>query len=169
MPAPAIGTYPAYFERYTGLVDANSLDEAVNKYSKSFEEFFLEINEEKSTYRYAEGKWSIKELLLHVIDAERIFAFRALSIARGEKNPLPGFDENSYAVESKADSRSWKSIVDEFRAVRKSTDLLLKSLTEDQLKKSGITNGQPNTVHAISFVIFGHIIHSINIVKERYL
>ena len=169
MPAPVVGTYPAYFEKYIKLVVVDNIDEAISQYSKSFEEFFSDISEEKSSFRYSKDKWSLKELLQHVTDTERIFAFRALSISRGEKNPLPGFDENSYVVESGADSRSWKSILEEFIAVRKSTDLLLKSFNNYHLNKSGTTNGQPNTVNAVSYIIFGHILHSINIVKERYL
>ena len=145
------------------------MHEAIEMYSLILDEFFTEINEKKSTFRYAENKWSIKEVLQHIIDAERIFAFRALSLARGEQAPLPGFDENEYAVHSRADKRSWKSLLDEFLATRKSTDLLLQSFDESQLQSSGTTNGKPNTVIAISFVIIGHALHHLNVVKERYL
>ena len=96
-------------------------------------------------------------MLQHIIDTERIFAYRALSIARGEKNPLPGFEENDYAKASNADARRWESILEEFISVRKSTDLLLLSFTDNQLKNSGITNGSPNTAMLFlswSLVIF---------------
>lgn len=169
MPAPATGTYPAYFANYINLVHTDSVAEAIDTYSSDILHFFKSIPSEKADYKYAEGKWSIKELLQHVIDAERIFACRALRIARHDKTPLPGFEENSYAAASNASARSWESLLGEFEAVRKSTDLLFRSFTPDQLQQSGITNEQPNTVIAISFVVFGHILHHINILKERYL
>ena len=169
MPTLTAGTYPPSFSRYINLVGAESVEEAIKKYSNEILNFFSELSAEKTKYRYAEGKWNIKEMLQHIIDAERIFAYRALCIARLDKTPLPGFDENNYALASNADERSWESILEEFEAVRKSTDLLLKSFTPAQLQQEGITNNHPNTTIAISFVIFGHILHHINIIKERYL
>lgn len=169
MPAPAPGTYPPYFENYIKLADADTVAEAIEKYSPCIIGFFRNIPTDKVNYRYAEGKWSIKELLQHIIDAERIFAYRALRISRHDKTPLPGFDEGTYTAAANADARSWQSLLEEFEAVRKSTDLLLLSFTPGHLKQSGITNEHPNTTVAISFVIFGHILHHINIMKERYL
>ncbi len=169
MSLPDSGTYPAYFDNYIKLVDADSIIEAIEKYANPINDFFSKINEEKANYRYAEDKWSIKELLQHVIDTDRIFAYRALSLARGEKASLPGFEENEYASASEADKRSWKSLLDEFVACRKSTDLMLLSFTEDQLNHSGITNNKPNTVVAIAYVIIGHILHHMKVVEERYL
>lgn len=163
------GTYPAYFENYTKLVDADNVTDLVDKYSKPIWKFFNSIPSKKSTHRYADDKWSLKEMLQHIIDTERIFAYRALSIARHDPNSLPGFDENAYAAVSNADNREWKSLLKEFKAVRKSTDCLLKSFTYDQLIQSGTTNGNANTTVAICYVIFGHILHHINIINERYL
>lgn len=166
---PAAGTYPPYFANYIHLVDADTVTEAIEKYSPGFISFFRSIPHEKADYRYAEGKWSVKQLMQHIIDAERIFAYRTLRISRGDKTPLPGFDEGTYASASNADARSWNSLLKEFEAERKSTDLLLQSFTPDHLQQSGVTNGHPNTTLAISFVIFGHILHHINVLKERYL
>lgn len=169
MPDLTPGTYPAFIEGYLSFVNANSVAEAIEKYSSSLSTFFKNIPSGKIDYRYAEGKWNIKEMLQHIIDTERIFAYRALRIARHDKTPLPGFDEKSYADASNADERSWKSLLQEFEAVRKSSDLLLQSFTEDQLQQSGTTNDEPNTVKALGFLIYGHILHHINILKERYL
>lgn len=169
MPAPVTGTYPAYFENYINLVHANTLSEAIDKYSKPISDFYTTIPEEKLDYRYAPNKWSIKEVLQHITDTERIFAYRALRIARQDKTPLAGFDENKYVLASNAATRSWQSLLEEFEAVRKSTDLLLQSFTPDQLQQAGMTNEQSNTTVAISFIVFGHILHHINILKERYL
>jgi uncharacterized damage-inducible protein DinB len=169
MPRPTPGTFPAYFERYISLVDANDVKEAIEKYSPSLIDFFSNIPADKYDYRYAEGKWTVKELLQHIIDAERIFAYRALRIARQDQTPLPGFDENLYATASSANSRSWESLLEEFAAVRKATDLLLESFNDEQLNSSGVTNDSPNTVNAIGFIVFGHLIHHKNILQERYL
>lgn len=169
MPNLAAGTYPAFAAHYIKLVETDTIAETVAKYAWSINSFFAGIAESKVEYRYAEGKWSIKEMLLHITDAERVFAYRALCIARGDKTPLPGFDENIYAPASKADARSWQSLLHEFIAVRKSTDLLLLSFTPEQLAQTGITNDSPNTVEALSFTLYGHILHHINILKERYL
>ncbi len=169
MPKPNPGTYPAYFDNYIKKVEPDSVKEAIEKYSAPLLEFFSNIPRDKQDYSYAEGKWTLKELLQHVIDAERIFAYRALRIARKDQTPLPGFDENSYNAAAKANDRSWNELVEEFTAVRKSTDLLFKSFNEEQLNASGITNESPNTVNAIGFIVLGHLIHHKNIVQERYL
>lgn len=169
MPNLTPRTYPAFIDGYLSFVHADTVAEAIKKYSGSISDFFKNIPAEKISYRYAEGKWNIKEMLQHIIDAERIFAYRALRIARHDKTPLPGFDEKDYAAAGNADERSWENLLEEFEAVRKSTDLLLQSFTPDQLKQSGTTNNQPNTAEALSFLIFGHILHHINVLKERYL
>ncbi len=143
--------------------------EAVDKYGKRIVSFFKDLSVDKADHRYAEGKWSLKEMLQHIIDAERIFTYRTLSIARKDQAPLPGFDENAYAANSKADQRSWQSLLEEFEAVRQATDILLKTFDDEQLAQSGITNQNPTTVHSICYVIFGHILHHINIVNQRYL
>ena len=169
MSLPEPGTYPVYFDNYIKMVDAASVKAAIEKYASHMNNFFTNIKAEKADYRYEENKWSIKVVLQHLIDAERIFAYRALSLARGETASLPGFDENEYATASSADDRLWKSILEEFIACRKATDLMLLSFTEQQLHKSGITNSKPNTVIAIAYVTIGHILHHIKVVQERYL
>jgi uncharacterized damage-inducible protein DinB len=169
MSRPQPGTFPEYFQNYINKVEADTVVEAADKYGNSTVDFFRNLPAEKASYRYAEGKWSLKEMLLHIIDAERIFAYRALCIARKDKTPLPGFDENLYAQYSNADNRSWEELLNEFQASRTSTDLLIRSFTEEQLMEQGITSNTPNTVNAICFVTYGHILHHISIVKERYL
>lgn len=169
MPDLTPGTYPAFIKGYLSFVSADTIAEAIEKYSDSIGDFFKNIPAEKVDYRYAEGKWTIKEMLQHIIDTERIFTYRALRIARHDKTPLAGFDEKGYAAASNADERSWENLLQEFQAVRKSTDFLLQSFTENQLQQSGITNNEPNTVKALSFLVYGHILHHIHILKERYL
>lgn len=169
MSRPVTGTFPAFFANYISKVDAINTEAAVEKYGQLVVDFFKKIPEEKSTYRYAEGKWSLKEMLLHIIDTERIFAYRALTIARKDATPLPSFDENFYALNSNADERSWQNLLSEFEATRKSTDFLVRSFTDEQLQHTGTTSGNPNTVVAICYTIYGHILHHINIINERYL
>lgn len=169
MPVLPAGTYPAYTLNYIKLIEAETVPEAVAKYAPMINDFFAGLPAEKLDYRYAEGKWNIREMLQHIIDTERIFAYRALRISRQDKTPLPGFDENAYAAASEADKRDWQSLLLELEALRKSTDLLLLSFNENQLQATGITNDQPNTVIALSFTIYGHILHHINVLKERYL
>jgi uncharacterized damage-inducible protein DinB len=169
MPTLAAGTYPPYFDNYIKLVEADTVNEAMQKYSSSLLAFVKSIPANKVDYRYAEGKWTVKDLMQHVIDAERIFAYRALRVARHDQTPLPGFDENSYAAAAKAENRWWESLLNEFEVVRRSTDLLLESFSEEDLQQRGTTSNSPNTVNAIGFVIFGHLLHHKKILEERYL
>lgn len=169
MPNLVPGTYPAFMNGYLRLAAAGTIAEAVEKYSAGISAFFKNIPAEKIDFRYAPDKWNIKEMLQHIIDTERIFAYRALRIARHDKTPLPGFDEKTYTAAANVSQRSWENLLPEFDAVRKSTDLLLLSFTKEQLQQSGITNNEPNTAEAISYSVYGHILHHINILKERYL
>jgi hypothetical protein len=107
--------------------------------------------------------------LQHIIDAERVFTYRALTFARKDKTPLPGFDENNWAAESRSAQRSWKDLRDEFKTIRKSTELLFGSLDQEQLLAEGIAGNHPANSLAMGFVCTGHLLHHIQIIKERYL
>lgn len=169
MPKPTPGSFPPYFSRYINKVTGDELPSAFSSQRAVVESFFSEISEEKSNTTYAPGKWTLKELLQHVIDAERIFSYRALCIARKETTSLPGFDENTYAENSDANRRSWQSLVDELKVVRRSTEMLFHSFSGATLNNSGISNEHPVTVNAIGFIVIGHFAHHVGIVKERYL
>lgn len=131
--------------------------------------FVREIPMDKFDYRYAEGKWTIKDIILHLIDAERIFAYRALRFARNDKTELPGFDENNYVDEANANSRSIQDLLTELLVVRQSTLSLFKSFSEEQLLRVGIASNNPMSVRALGFVIIGHQNHHQKIFQERYL
>ena len=169
MPKPSPTTYAPYFKRYVDQVPENDLIPAFNNQTAGIQEFLSSITEEKSAYAYAEGKWSIKELLQHVIDTERIFSYRALCFARGEKTNLPGFEENEYAANSHANNRTWISLIQEFVAVRKATELLFESFSEDVVNNAGLSNNNPNTVASLGFITVGHYYHHKKILMERYL
>lgn len=133
--------------------------------------FIESIPERKLYYRYAPGKWTIKEILVHIIDDERIFAYRALRFARGEQVNLPGFDQDEYAIQSQANERNLESIFDEYEAVRRATITLFKYLPEDSLDRMGHGTGTFNdaTARALVYHIAGHEQRHMNIIKERYL
>ena len=169
MPRPDLSTVPKFYHSYINQVKEEEVSNAIDANAQSVIEFLRSIPEEKWSYRYAEGKWSIKEMVQHIIDAERIFSYRALCFARGEKNSLPGFDENNYAAASKADNRSKDDLIHEFETVRSSISQLFASFDEAQLNAVGVANNNPISVNAIGFIIPGHVQHHMNVLKERYL
>ena len=131
--------------------------------------FVQDIPMDKFDYRYAEGKWTIKDILQHLIDAERIFAYRALRFARNDKTDLPGFEENDYADEANANERNIMSLLTELSAVRQATLLLFKTFSEVQFMQQGTANKNPISVRALGFVIIGHQNHHQRVFQERYL
>ncbi len=169
MPRPQATDFPQYFARYISRVDADSLSEAKTKYTKLLTDFYSTLPEAKAEFRYAPDKWTLKELLQHVVDTERIMSYRLLRISRGDTTPLASFDENSYAVASNANARSFDSIKEEFVAVRKATDLLIASLSEEQLDLEGVASNLPVKANAVGFIIFGHMLHHKAVIEEKYL
>ncbi|MFT5892049.1 MAG: hypothetical protein ACI9Y7_002158 [Dokdonia sp.] len=131
--------------------------------------FFKEIPTEKLSYRYAIDKWTPKEVLMHIIDTERIFSYRAMRFARKDKVDLLGFDQNDYIPPSKADSRTIDSLIEEYEAVRNATIVLFKNLDDTMLKEVGSGSGSPMSVRALGFITVGHEMHHVSIIKERYL
>jgi hypothetical protein len=168
MSKPSPTRYPGYFQRYIDQVPETELPVALSNQAAEIESFLSGIPEEKSMYAYEGGKWTIKELLQHMIDAERIFSYRALCIARGEKGNLPGFEENDYAANSFANKRSWTSLVKEFLAVRQSTELLFNSFSEEAMNNLGTSNNKAIDVCSIGFIIVGHYYHHKKVLQERY-
>ena len=169
MPRPNLSRIPEWFHNYVNQVPENDLMEAMIKQTPTFINFFENIPIAKRDYRHAEGKWTIKEMLQHIVDAERVFAYRGLCIARKDTTPLPGFDENNYANNAKVNKRNWDEMMEEFKAVRRSSEILFGSFDEEQLDTNGTANNNPIYVLAIGFVLVGHVNHHISILKERYL
>lgn len=132
-------------------------------------EMITPLTEGQLLYRYAPGKWSIKEVLLHIMDAERIFAYRALRIARNDKTPLPGFEQDEYTPESYADERSIESIMTEYEAIRRNTLLLFDGLKDETASRSATVNNHNTSVRALAYMIAGHELHHITILREKYL
>ena len=169
MPRPDLSRVPEWYHRYINQVQENDVMEALTKQASSFVQFLESIPVAKRDYRYADDKWTIKEVLQHILDAERIFAYRALCFARKEATPLPGFDENIYAANSKAANRDWNDLTEEFKIVRQSTQILFRSFDDEQMETTGTSNGNPVYVMAIGFIIPSHLNHHVTIIKERYL
>lgn len=169
MSRPDLSRIPEFYHNYISQVPENDLMEAFKKGTALFVHFFETIPPSKQDYRYAEGKWTIKEVLQHIVDAERVFSYRALCFARKDPTPLPGFDENVFAANSKAGTRNWKELMEEFKTVRRSSELLFGAFDEEQLNAGGNASGKPNYVSGFGYIIIGHSMHHMRIVKERYL
>ncbi|MGQ0739395.1 MAG: DinB family protein, partial [Bacteroidota bacterium] len=133
MPRPDLSKVPEYYHRYINRAEGNDIIAALKKQTPALLRFFNSIPAAKRNYRYAKDKWTIKEVLQHMIDAERVFAYRGLCFARKDKTPLPSFDENLYGDNAKAARRDWKDMIEEFKAVRRSTELLFASFDKEQM------------------------------------
>lgn len=166
---PERGSYPEYFQRYIDHVEDENLLAALESNSVEAIRIFQSIPEEKTEYAYEEGKWNCKELIQHIIDTERVFSFRSLVFARKDETPLPSFDENKYAKNSYANSRTLDELIEEFYAVRKSSQLLFKTFSKEQLLERGVASGKSISVLGMGFIMVGHCIHHLNILQERYL
>lgn len=163
--------FAPFYKNYVDLAIMRD-DDPLGLMGSSMEEFtdFLKGQpEEKLIYRYAEGKWTIKDIVQHLIDAERIFAYRALRFSRNDPNDLPGFDENAYVEEAHANQRNLEGLLKEFEMVRRSTIELFQSFSAEDLLKNGTASGNQMSVRALGFIISGHLIHHFNIIRERYL
>lgn len=166
---PAIGDYPAYYTNYINLVGEGSLNEIFHKQLEEMTTLISHVNEEQANYRYAVGKWTLKEVIGHITDTERIMAYRLLRFARGDQTALAGYDENSYVCEAAFHSRSLQDLLEEFTAVRFSTISLIKSLPEKSWNKKGIANNGEISVAALAYIIAGHELHHRRIIEEKYL
>ena len=161
--------YANYYKPYIeALGEVDLLNELEHSFI-TFIDFLKTIPTEKLEYRYAEGKWTIKDIVQHLIDAERIFAYRALRIARKDQTSLPGFEENDYVDTAFANKRTMNDLLEEFIIVRKATQSLFKTFSEEQLIQMGTASEKPVSVRAIGFITLGHQKHHEKIIKERYL
>ncbi|MDQ7949731.1 MAG: DinB family protein [Pedobacter sp.] len=167
MNRPQIQEYPEWANTYISKVEGNAM-QILTEQLDDFTSFMASL-EAKADYAYAPGKWTIKEMMGHLIDSERIFAYRLLCFARGEKTPLPGFEEDDYVANAHFSDRTLDSFIEEFKLMRKSHLFLLQSLNEQELAKMGNANGKEMSVRALVYIMAGHIIHHTAVIKERYL
>jgi hypothetical protein len=169
MARPADTDYPTYPKRYVDLVQENDIILALENQERALPLFLDGIHSSKAGYAYAPDKWTVAQALQHVMDSERIFAYRALSFARGEQQPLPGFEQDDYAALAPAGHRSMVDITEELLILRKSTLCLFKSFPGDILQRSGFANGKSYTVLSMGFIIVGHMQHHMDVIKDKYL
>jgi len=167
---PKEGEYPLYANMYIQLLpDDGLLLKHLRDNFVATKELILPLSEEKLNYRYAPNKWTIKEILVHIIDDERIYAYRALRFARNDKTELPGFEQDEYTLYSRAGERSIENIFEEYAAVRDSTIALFNGLPEDSFLRMGTANNNKATVRALAYHLAGHELHHMNVIKEKYL
>lgn len=161
---------PAFFTGYVALATQHP-DPAARLAEQKTEILSLlqSVPASKRGYRYGPDKWTIQELVGHIIDAERVFSYRALRIGRADQTPLPGFEENAYAAAADSASVDWESLLDEFAAVRTASILLLRHLPAAAWTRMGVASGNPVSVRALAFVMVGHAQHHVDILRERYL
>ena len=160
--------YAGFYAGYINLVGDEPVLDTLENLKESTYTFLDSIDANKADYAYAEGKWTIKEVVGHLVDAERTFAYRILAFSRGQAE-LPGFDENVYVEKATFKTRLFKDLAAEFRQLREANLYLYRSLTAEQLMATGIANGNTISVRALLYIAAGHELHHLNILKERYL
>ena len=167
--------YPSsseYAHSYSAYVGNVSKDNIIHSLNAQMHEVFTLINSvtgDKAFFSYKEGKWTLKQLFGHMIETERVFAYRALSISRGDKNELPGMDQDEWIKVSNYNSRTLANLSNEYLAVRVATIHLFDNMTKEMINRKGIANGLEFTVRALAFIIAGHELHHLNVIKEKYL
>lgn len=168
MNRPRAHEFGEFYQKYIGTVKDDVLAE-LEEQATSFPAFILSIPAEKADFAYAEGKWTIKELIGHMIDTERIMSYRALRVGRNDKTHLPGFEENDYVTNAHFADRSLESLAEEFKLLRKANVFLFRSFNDDELGRMGTASGWPISTKALLFISAGHLNHHKKILLERYL
>ena len=166
---PQTNEHAPYFSRYIDLVPEEDIAGAIEVQGRETAALLAKVSEEKAAFRYAPDKWSIKQVVGHVTDAERVFAYRLMSIARGESKSLPGFDENDYVRNANFDELSFAELVEGLAATRRATLALIRGLSDEAWTRAGTANEKPTTVRAVAYTLLGHERHHLRVLRERYL
>lgn len=166
---PAAEEFNPYYGKYISLVTEPDLIRVLGSQYELLSDIFGSIPEERGTFTYAEGKWTIKEVLSHLIDGERHFAYRVLRISRGDETPIEGFEQDGYIENSHANARAFEDMIEEFRGLREANLRQLRNLHDADWLRMGTASESPVSVRALAFIMAGHIRHHIAILKERYL
>jgi len=166
---PEPSEYSDYARRYVDRVPGSDVEGTLARQLAATVAMLRPVDDARArTYSYAPGKWTINDIIAHVVDSERVFAYRALCIARGEQKSLPGFEQDEYAKLANATDRSLTSLIDEFQIVRKSTLALFASFSDDVWQRRGTANERPVSVRGVAFVLTGHELHHVAVLQERY-
>jgi hypothetical protein len=165
---PAENEYAAHYAGYVAGVPDGDVVELLQRQGSDAAALLGRVSEDRSHFRYAEGKWTIREVIGHLSDSERVFTYRALTFARGDATPLPPFDENAWAETSNADSRFVSALVDEMQAVRAATVGLFRGFSDKEWERWGTASGHKITVRALAYIVAGHEKHHLKVLRERY-
>ena len=168
MRRPDATEYGSWYAGYVSLVPEEDVLSAIETQSSETQKLIASVGEEKASYRYAEGKWSIKEVIGHLTDAERVFGYRALCFSRGDQNALPGFDENGYVGTANFDSWRVGDLAEAYALNRRANIVLFRNLPPDAWDRRGIASENPVTVRALAYIIAGHDRHHVKVLRERY-
>lgn len=168
MSRPESGTFSPFMEKYIQLANGSSITELIASHHQRLLDFYASIPEAKADYQYAPDKWTVKEVLSHVIDTDTVFAYRALVISRGEQQTLPGFDQDQFTENAEADQQSLAVLKEIFQTQRNYIKLLVSSFSNKQLARIGNVADYKLSVNAVSYALFGHALHHMQILKERY-
>ena len=165
---PGANEYSDSVKQYIGLVPKEDVVAALDKQGRETVALLRMLTEEKAAFRYAPDKWSIRQVIGHVTDAERIFTYRALAIARGETQSLPGFDENAYAAAARCDQRTLADLTDDYEAVRRASVTLFRGMPQDVWPRIGTSNNRPVSARALAYTTLGHERHHLGVLHDRY-
>jgi hypothetical protein len=169
MQRPQPDEYNSFYERYISLVPSGDVVATLTAQWTKTAGLLAGVPEEKGSHRYEPGKWSVKEMIGHMIDTERIMSYRAMRIARGDATPLAGFEQDDYVRNANFDGEKLAGLVDEFAAVRRSTTLLFKHMHTDACTRRGVANNNPISVRALAWIIAGHELHHRAVLEQKYL
>jgi len=169
MDRPTEKEYAAYFGKYIDLVPKGNVIKIMEKQNEQFCEFLAQVSEKKADYRYADGKWSIREVIGHMIDAELVFLYRALRFSRNDSTKLAGFEQDDFIAHSNYSQQSLTDLIEQFYLLRKTSVSFFKSLSKAMWSNKGTASGNQGTVRAIAFIMAGHVIHHMQIINKKYL
>ncbi|ANY67222.1 hypothetical protein BBD42_12660 [Paenibacillus sp. BIHB 4019] len=166
---PSRNDFNPYYETYIEKVPEGSINDVLLEAQQATSELLASIPEERGSFKYAEGKWSMKEVIGHINDTERVMSYRLLRISRGDSTPLPGFDQDVFVAGARFNEYTIEELAEEYRAIRQSTLKLLDKLTDEELSRRGSASDSEVTALALAYIIAGHELHHLNVLKERYL
>ena len=169
MNRPAESEYDPYYVKYVSLVPEQEIIPALEKQMDELSQLVEGLPEERGTFAYADGKWTLKEVLSHIIDGERMFAYRVFRIARGDKTPIEGFEQDGYIENSHANRRSFAELMEEFSLLREANLMFFQNLEDGDWVRTGTANNVGISVRALAWIMAGHIRHHIGIIRSKYL
>jgi hypothetical protein len=166
---PQAGEYNTYYQRYIDLAIEDDVVGALDAQAHETASLLGGLSDEQASHRYAPGKWSVKQIAGHIIDGERVFAYRVLSIGRGDPAALPGFDQDPWVANGGADDRSISDLAEELATVRKANVMMMRALSDEAWRRIGTASDNPVSPRALAYVMLGHERHHLRILRERYL